>query len=97
MESFGKYLASYSILLYCLLLCKFEWLRSIIFSDAVCIFYLVLRALDTVEDDMSIPNDRKIPMLKAFHKTIYDPTWTFNESTEKDKIVLEQFPVVRFF
>ena len=30
-------------------------------QDAVCIFYLVLRALDTVEDDMSIPDDIKCP------------------------------------
>uniref|UniRef100_A0A8C1R7R3 Squalene synthase n=1 Tax=Cyprinus carpio TaxID=7962 RepID=A0A8C1R7R3_CYPCA len=30
---------------------------------AVCIFYLVLRALDTVEDDMSIPLEKKVPLL----------------------------------
>jgi len=32
----------------------------------ICVFYLVLRALDTVEDDMSIPEDRKKVMLGAF-------------------------------
>ena len=31
--------------------------------DAVCVFYLVLRALDTVEDDMSIPIEEKLPHL----------------------------------
>lgn len=41
--------------------------------DAVCIFYLVLRALDTVEDDMAIPAATKIPLLRAFHNHIYDP------------------------
>lgn len=41
--------------------------------DAVCIFYLVLRALDTVEDDMAIPQATKIPLLRAFHTHIYDP------------------------
>jgi len=39
--------------------------------DAVCVFYLVLRGLDTVEDDMSIPDKTKIPELRAFYKNIY--------------------------
>jgi farnesyl-diphosphate farnesyltransferase len=40
--------------------------------DAICIFYLVLRALDTVEDDMAIAKKEKVPLLKAFHEKIYD-------------------------
>jgi hypothetical protein len=36
--------------------------------DAICVFYLVLRGLDTVEDDMAIPNDKKIPDLLKFHE-----------------------------
>lgn len=40
--------------------------------DAVCVFYLVLRALDTVEDDMSIPDDLKIPLLRCFHEKSYN-------------------------
>jgi farnesyl-diphosphate farnesyltransferase len=40
--------------------------------DAICVFYLVLRALDTVEDDMAIDNDIKIPALLAFYESIYD-------------------------
>lgn len=28
----------------------------------VCVFYLVLRGLDTVEDDMSIPEARNAPL-----------------------------------
>ena len=35
--------------------------------DAVCIFYLVLRALDTIEDDMAIPVKVKVPELIEFH------------------------------
>ena len=61
---------------------------------AVCNFYLVLRALDTVEDDMTIPNDIKIPMLKNFHKNLLDPDWKFMESKDKDAIVLQEFPHV---
>jgi hypothetical protein len=39
--------------------------------DAICIFYLVLRGLDTVEDDMAIPVEVKVPELLAFHDNIY--------------------------
>ncbi|KAM1958642.1 hypothetical protein ACFX15_004006 [Malus domestica] len=41
--------------------------------NAVCLFYLVLRALDIVEDDTSIATDVKVPILLAFHRHIYDP------------------------
>lgn len=61
----------------------------------VCLFYLVLRALDTVEDDMTIPNDVKIPLLRAMHTKLYEPGWTFKESKEKDKIVLEEFDAIQ--
>jgi len=60
----------------------------------VCIFYLVLRALDTVEDDVSIPADVKSIMLRNFHSYLLDPDWKYMDSTEKDKVVLEDFPVV---
>ncbi|XP_028997357.1 squalene synthase isoform X1 [Betta splendens] len=61
---------------------------------AVCIFYLVLRALDTVEDDMSIPLDKKVPMLNDFHTYLYRDEWRFTESQEKDRRVLEDFPTI---
>ncbi|KAM7264211.1 hypothetical protein ACFE04_001894 [Oxalis oulophora] len=59
--------------------------------DAVCIFYLVLRALDTVEDDTSIPTDVKLPILKDFHKHIYDPHWHFACGTKEYKVLMDQF------
>ncbi|KPP60255.1 squalene synthase-like [Scleropages formosus] len=59
---------------------------------AVCIFYLVLRALDTVEDDMSIPLEKKVPLLHDFHSFLYQAEWCFTESREKDRQVLEDFP-----
>lgn len=40
--------------------------------DPVCVFYLVLRALDTVEDDMRLATDRKVPLLLAFHERLVD-------------------------
>ena len=45
---------------------------------------------------MTIPNDKKIPMLKDFHTYLDQPDWKFMESNEKDKLVLEDFPTVRF-
>ena len=36
--------------------------------DAICVFYLVLRGLDTVEDDMAISPEVKIPHLLRFHE-----------------------------
>lgn len=39
--------------------------------DAVCVFYLVLRGLDTVEDDMGIPIPEKLAILKSFHEKIH--------------------------
>lgn len=60
----------------------------------MCIFYLVLRALDTVEDDMTISLETKVPMLHDFHSYLYQPDWRYTESQEKDKQVLEDFPTI---
>lgn len=65
--------------------------------NAICIFYLVLRALDTVEDDMTIPLDIKVPMLKTFYTHLDDTQWSYNDSKEKDRIVLEDFTAVSTF
>jgi farnesyl-diphosphate farnesyltransferase len=61
------------------------------------LFYLVLRALDTVEDDMSVPNSVKLPLLRAFHEKLYEPGWTFTGSgpQEKDRAVLIEFDVIQ--
>mmetsp|Transcript_8260 Transcript_8260/g.17842 ORF Transcript_8260/g.17842 Transcript_8260/m.17842 type:complete len:760 (-) Transcript_8260:164-2443(-) len=61
----------------------------------ILVFYLVLRALDTIEDDMSSfpSNDVKIKHLLNFHKTaLADPTWTMDGVGEGDeKKLLQQF------
>ncbi|KAJ2782843.1 bifunctional farnesyl-diphosphate farnesyltransferase/squalene synthase [Coemansia javaensis] len=64
--------------------------------DAVCLFYLILRGLDTVEDDMTIPGARKRQVLETFHEVIYQAGWTFKESgpDEKDALLLVEFDVV---
>lgn len=45
-------------------------------KDAICIFYLVLRGLDTIEDDMNIPLEEKHALLAKFHEMIEDPNLT---------------------
>jgi farnesyl-diphosphate farnesyltransferase len=61
----------------------------------ILIFYLVLRALDTIEDDMtSFPSQEvKINHLLNFHKTaLGDPTWTMDGVGEADeKRLLQNF------
>lgn len=61
--------------------------------DAVMLFYLVLRALDTVEDDMSIDPKEKVELLRSFHEKLNTTDWTYHgcAPTEKDRIVLEEF------
>eukprot|EP01012_Entosiphon_sulcatum_P007179 TRINITY_DN1358_c0_g1_i1.p1 TRINITY_DN1358_c0_g1~~TRINITY_DN1358_c0_g1_i1.p1 ORF type:complete len:415 (-),score=57.55 TRINITY_DN1358_c0_g1_i1:70-1314(-) len=46
--------------------------------DAVCIFYLVLRGLDTVEDDTSVDLSIKIPELEGFHERLDQPGWNMH-------------------
>lgn len=57
-------------------------------SRVICIFYLVLRGLDTIEDDMTIDAEKKIPLLRNFHKVLEQPGWTFTESESGSLSVL---------
>ncbi|KAK1643306.1 hypothetical protein QYE76_061111 [Lolium multiflorum] len=59
--------------------------------NAVCIFYLVLRALDTVEDDTSVANDVKLPILVDFYQHIYNPGWHFSCGTNHYKVLMDNF------
>jgi farnesyl-diphosphate farnesyltransferase len=62
--------------------------------DAVCVFYLVLRALDTVEDDMAIPVEEKLPSLYAFHEYIYDPRYSAECGEKHYKDLMLNYPKV---
>lgn len=64
--------------------------------NAVTIFYLVLRALDTVEDDMTLSLDRKLPVLRQFHEFLSQDGWNFKENgpNERDRQVCVEFDVV---
>ncbi|KAF2192123.1 squalene synthetase [Zopfia rhizophila CBS 207.26] len=62
----------------------------------VCLFYLILRGLDTIEDDMTIPLETKEPILRNFQDIIEKDGWTFTENgpNEKDRQLLVEFNVV---
>lgn len=62
----------------------------------VCLFYLILRGLDTIEDDMTIPIEKKEPLLRQFDQVIDDEKWNFTENgpNEKDRELLVKFDVV---
>lgn len=56
-------------------------------------FYLILRGLDTIEDDTSIPLETKVPLLRNFKDVLDQDGWTFtgNRPEEKDRELLVQF------
>ncbi|HLP18989.1 MAG TPA: squalene synthase [Chitinophagales bacterium] len=43
--------------------------------DPVCVFYLVLRGLDSVEDDMTYDEELRLPLLRNFHKKCDEKGW----------------------
>lgn len=47
--------------------------------DPICVFYLVLRALDTVEDDMSYPRDKKMVLLRHFYSKLDQQEFTIQD------------------
>ncbi len=59
----------------------------------IALFYLVLRGLDTIEDDMTIPTQKKEPLLRDFSKYMKTEGWTFKENgpDEKDRDLLIHF------
>lgn len=60
--------------------------------DAVCLFYLVLRALDTIEDDMDISVADKKKNLPVFHEKLQDLDWCIGGIGKgMEKTLLEQF------
>ncbi|SSD60012.1 probable Squalene synthase [Saccharomycodes ludwigii] len=64
--------------------------------NSIMLFYLILRALDTVEDDMSIDPKVKVPVLREFASKLDTSDWKFEgcASTEKDRQVLLDFPCI---
>lgn len=62
----------------------------------IALFYLILRGLDTIEDDMTIPIEKKDPLLRDFYKITEKEGWSYNGNgpDEKDRELLVQFHYV---
>ncbi|KAF9554427.1 squalene synthase [Agrocybe pediades] len=65
-------------------------------ARTIALFYLVLRGLDTIEDDMTIPDDVKQPILRSFHVHTVTPGWSFDGCgpNEKDRQLLVEYATV---
>lgn len=62
---------------------------------SICLFYLILRALDTIEDDMVAfkgKRSTKAKMLRSFWKSLAKPSWTLKGVGEgEERQLLEAF------
>lgn len=65
---------------------------------AVCVFYLVLRGLDTIEDDMTTFKNKpakKQKYLLEFADNLRTPSWSLmNVGEGEERLLLEEFPKV---
>lgn len=52
--------------------------------DPVCIFYLVLRGLDSIEDDARLPARDKLPLLRNFYAKNYESKWNITGVGDSD-------------
>lgn len=53
-------------------------------QDPVCLFYLILRGLDTIEDDMSIPENEKKELLQSFASKLNDKPFNYENIGDTD-------------
>ncbi|KAF2840508.1 farnesyl-diphosphate farnesyltransferase [Patellaria atrata CBS 101060] len=62
----------------------------------ICLFYLILRGLDTIEDDMTIKLGEKEPLLREFDNILEKDGWTYNGNgpDETDRQLLVEFDCV---
>ena len=65
----------------------------VVLRDPVCIFYLALRGLDSVEDDMTYPVAEKIPLLCKFYTKLLIDGWCIEGVGDSDeyRILLKHF------
>ena len=54
-------------------------------SDVVCLFYLILRALDSIEDDMDLAQDTKIGLLREFYTKNSKQGWKLSNVGDKEE------------
>jgi len=65
-------------------------------KDAICVFYLMLRALDTIEDDMQLDNETKSTLLENFHETCGDENFALEDIGDREVYInlLRNYPRV---
>lgn len=65
-------------------------------KDAICIFYLVLRGLDSVEDDMTFDLTKKLALLRSFHEKLGEDGWKIDGvgDSENYRMLLASFDKV---
>ncbi len=51
----------------------------------VCLFYLILRGLDSIEDDMELPNNEKVDLLRNFYQKNYKSGWNIKGVGDKEE------------
>lgn len=54
-------------------------------SANVCLFYLILRALDSIEDDMKLPKEKKVKLLREFYTKNYQKGWKIHGVGDKEE------------
>ncbi|KAG8533035.1 uncharacterized protein KY384_001818 [Bacidia gigantensis] len=59
----------------------------------IALFYLILRGLDTIEDDMTVDLKEKDPLLRDFHNIVDKEGWNYDGCgpDEKDRLLLVKF------
>ncbi len=65
-------------------------------KDAICVFYLVLRGLDTIEDDMNLNESYKRELLEDFHLRCSDENFSLQNVGDKPEYVelMENYPKI---
>ncbi|MCL7022652.1 hypothetical protein MKW94_020495 [Papaver nudicaule] len=61
------------------------------FIDFFCVMACVVRALDTVEDETTVPYELKVHILKNFHRHIYDRDLPISCGTKHHKVLMDQY------
>ncbi|KAI3839423.1 hypothetical protein MKX03_017546 [Papaver bracteatum] len=59
--------------------------------DVYCVAYCVIKALDAVEDDPTIPSELKVSILENFHRHIYDRDLQISCGTKLEKVLMDQY------
>lgn len=54
-------------------------------SDVVCLFYLILRGLDSIEDDMDLSKEDKTLLLREFYTKNFEQGWNLTNVGDKQE------------